>query len=488
MSIQSKTPDKSADPSQDQAISISEENLLALLGPSKPKPEATKVAEKLEKHEDPKPAPQPEATLEILNANQPVAEPAPVPESKPAPPEPAPTAQLTDVDARLALIAAIKENRSAHMRTQTPVEAPPAPKPTPVRSPEPVVTKPVAPVQISPVQTISVQPAQATPIRVTPVQTTPVQPSSKPVREEIAISEPELKPRVSVSEPVRPTNPQPVAPPRTAQEYRPVASEKKKPLGLIIGAAAGVAAIAGIAIYFAVGHHSSPKPAATATVQSNPANSAPTPATAELPAPQSQKQVAAAPVPQSVRPAAESTPNSTNKTPEPTAKEEVAPTPAPARPTAREFVPPTRAKNGVSTPQVALPDLPAIPNTQSQLNAPAIPLAVPAAPPPTTAPLSAPTTSTPRQITVASNLQSAKLIKRVTPPIAKSARVQGIVRFNAIVGKDGRIQDLKVVSGPTLLVEAAKDALKQWVYQPTLLNGQPVEVLTQIEVTFSLTH
>src|SRR5262249_27062880 len=159
-----------------------------------------------------------------------------------------------------------------------------------------------------------------------------------------------------------------------------------------------------------------------------------------------------------------------------------APTPAPARPTAREFVPPTRAQNGVTTPQVALPDLPAIPNAQAPLAAPAIPLAVPAAPPPAAA--------APPPNTVSSRLHTAKLIKRLTPvypPIENSTRIQGAVRFNATVGKDGKIQDLKLVTGPALLVEAARDAIKQWVYQPTLLNGQPVEVLTTIEVNFSLT-
>ena len=60
--------------------------------------------------------------------------------------------------------------------------------------------------------------------------------------------------------------------------------------------------------------------------------------------------------------------------------------------------------------------------------------------------------------------------------------------LNAIIGKDGTIQNLKVVSGHPLLVPAAIEAVKQWVYQPTLLNGEPVEVVTQIDVNFTLSQ
>ena len=59
---------------------------------------------------------------------------------------------------------------------------------------------------------------------------------------------------------------------------------------------------------------------------------------------------------------------------------------------------------------------------------------------------------------------------------------------SAIIGKDGTIQNLKVVSGHPLLVPAALEAVKQWVYQPTLLNGEPVEVVTQIDVNFTLSQ
>ena len=58
--------------------------------------------------------------------------------------------------------------------------------------------------------------------------------------------------------------------------------------------------------------------------------------------------------------------------------------------------------------------------------------------------------------------------------------------LQAIIGKDGSIQDLKVMSGPAVLVEAALDAVRTWRYQPTLLNSEPVDVLTEIDVNFRL--
>ncbi|MDQ6664437.1 MAG: energy transducer TonB [Acidobacteriota bacterium] len=92
-------------------------------------------------------------------------------------------------------------------------------------------------------------------------------------------------------------------------------------------------------------------------------------------------------------------------------------------------------------------------------------------------------------IRVASGIQGAKLIhqvKPVYPPLAKAARISGTVRIRAVIGKDGTIRDLQLISGPPLLVEAALNAVKQWVYKPTLLNGDPVEVLTQIDVNYIL--
>ena len=72
------------------------------------------------------------------------------------------------------------------------------------------------------------------------------------------------------------------------------------------------------------------------------------------------------------------------------------------------------------------------------------------------------------------------------PPLAKMARIQGTVRLDAVISKDGTIQDLKVISGHPLLVRAALDAVQRWRYQPTLLNGDAVEVATEIDVNFTL--
>jgi periplasmic protein TonB len=97
----------------------------------------------------------------------------------------------------------------------------------------------------------------------------------------------------------------------------------------------------------------------------------------------------------------------------------------------------------------------------------------------------------PQRIRVGGNVQAANLIRKITPqypPLAKQARVQGVVKFQAIIGKDGTIQNLQLLSGHPLLVPAATEAVKQWMYRPTLLNGEPVEVVTQIDVNFTLSQ
>lgn len=86
-------------------------------------------------------------------------------------------------------------------------------------------------------------------------------------------------------------------------------------------------------------------------------------------------------------------------------------------------------------------------------------------------------------------VQAARLVNRVQPmypPLARQTRISGTVKLHAIIGKDGMVQQLQVVSGHPLLVQSALDAVKQWRYQPTLLNGEPVEVDTEIDVIFSL--
>ena len=77
-------------------------------------------------------------------------------------------------------------------------------------------------------------------------------------------------------------------------------------------------------------------------------------------------------------------------------------------------------------------------------------------------------------------------VKPIYPELAKAARVQGTVTFDAVIGKDGLVRNLHLISGPPLLVQAAMQAVQQWTYKPTLLNGNPVEVATTIEVNFTL--
>jgi protein TonB len=74
----------------------------------------------------------------------------------------------------------------------------------------------------------------------------------------------------------------------------------------------------------------------------------------------------------------------------------------------------------------------------------------------------------------------------IYPPIAKAAHVQGSVVLHAIIGKNGTIQNLTVISGPAMLQSAALDAVKQWRYKPYVLNGDPTEVDTTVTVNFNL--
>jgi protein TonB len=93
------------------------------------------------------------------------------------------------------------------------------------------------------------------------------------------------------------------------------------------------------------------------------------------------------------------------------------------------------------------------------------------------------------RLRVGGGVQAALIINKVIPvypPLARMARISGTVRFTAIIAKDGTIQNLTLVSGHPLLVAAATEAVRQWRYRPTLLNGDPVEVIAPIDVIFML--
>jgi periplasmic protein TonB len=115
----------------------------------------------------------------------------------------------------------------------------------------------------------------------------------------------------------------------------------------------------------------------------------------------------------------------------------------------------------------------------------------PAAPPP--APAAAQHAETPQpaivRIPVGGNVQEALLTNKVIPTyprVAIQARVEGTVRFSAIISKTGEVTNLTLLGGNPLLVQAAADAVRQWKYKPTYLNGDPVEVATTIDVRFTL--
>ncbi|MEO5924657.1 MAG: energy transducer TonB [Bryobacteraceae bacterium] len=94
-----------------------------------------------------------------------------------------------------------------------------------------------------------------------------------------------------------------------------------------------------------------------------------------------------------------------------------------------------------------------------------------------------------KPVRVSSTILAAKILKRIVPAypvLAKQSHVSGTVRLLATLSKDGRIENLRVIDGPPLLRKAALDAVSQWVYSPTILNGVPVEVEAPIEVNFTL--
>jgi len=95
----------------------------------------------------------------------------------------------------------------------------------------------------------------------------------------------------------------------------------------------------------------------------------------------------------------------------------------------------------------------------------------------------------PQRIVLGGQVLLGKLTHRVEPiypRIAIQARIAGEVRLDAVVGTDGRVHELRVLSGHPMLVQAAVDAVRQWIFQPTLLNGLPVEVNAPVTVTFRL--
>jgi protein TonB len=115
----------------------------------------------------------------------------------------------------------------------------------------------------------------------------------------------------------------------------------------------------------------------------------------------------------------------------------------------------------------------------------------PPPPPPAPPKVAEPEPVVAKPLSVSGGVQNAKLIRKIVPPypaLARQARISGTVRLIGIIGKDGTIRNLQLVSGHPLLVDAALQAVRQWIYQPTLLTGQPVEVIAPIDVIFTLSQ
>ena len=127
---------------------------------------------------------------------------------------------------------------------------------------------------------------------------------------------------------------------------------------------------------------------------------------------------------------------------------------------------------GTSGPEVTLPEPPK------------------AQPKPEPKPAPAPEPKAP--VRVGGNVQQANLIyqaKPVYPPLAKQVRVQGVVTLEATIDREGNVTGVKVINSThPLLIQSAVDAVRQWKYRPTLLNGEPVEVVTTVTVKFSFSQ
>jgi protein TonB len=162
------------------------------------------------------------------------------------------------------------------------------------------------------------------------------------------------------------------------------------------------------------------------------------------------------------------------------------------KPTARAFAAPTVASRPVST---AVIDAPPVIATSSAapvavgMPARIAPLPPPTAPAPAVVSTAASGTGQSGPITVAGKTQATRLVRQVVPlypAVAKTARVQGTVRLRVTIGADGQVKGVTSLGGPLPLVQSATDAVKQWRYQPTIVDGKQVEVVTEVDLQFAL--
>jgi periplasmic protein TonB len=104
-------------------------------------------------------------------------------------------------------------------------------------------------------------------------------------------------------------------------------------------------------------------------------------------------------------------------------------------------------------------------------------------------PVAVPKIAAPQRVRVSSGVVTGLKVRDVKPnypPLARQARIQGVVILQALISKTGDIENLQLISGHPMLAPAAIEAVKQWKYKPYLLNGEPVEVETQVQVNFTL--
>lgn len=157
-----------------------------------------------------------------------------------------------------------------------------------------------------------------------------------------------------------------------------------------------------------------------------------------------------------------------------------------AEPAARTFTPPPPSLKTVA--RQATTDLldPGAPTKFAATPVNPLP-ALNAIPEPPARPISTPTPAT----RIGGMFQAPVLIRTIRPQypsMARTARVEGAVRFTATVGRDGTVRRLDLLNGPEMLVDAAREACMQWVYRPAILDGAPIETTTIIEVRFTLNH
>jgi periplasmic protein TonB len=108
---------------------------------------------------------------------------------------------------------------------------------------------------------------------------------------------------------------------------------------------------------------------------------------------------------------------------------------------------------------------------------------------PVAQPQDKPVPSVSRRIRVGGQAMQARVLHKVNPKYPKDAKknhIEGTVRLRIVIDRDGRVIETNVDSGDPALAKAATDAVREWRYRPTLLNGQPVQVVTQVDVHFSL--